>query len=378
MFWLGGSQHAFASFGFYSPVTVNSAQVPSAQSNFPMLVSYTDNRLKTVGNGGHVQNANGYDIRPYSDSSLSTALTYELESYDGSAGTVVMWVKIPSINVGSVVYLAYGDASLSSDGSSSSTWSNGYVEVLHMNDNAASTAVTAEVGGNGVSNNNTSSMTTAGKIGKSLSFIPANSDAVNFDNKFTATGGEYTIDFWSNPGGSGAFDTMAYNLNVGRYWIYSHDGGNWGGNTHAVSVADSVDGSNNLSATNSVPDSTWTHVVITLDASGNVSKAYINGVLDPSTNVFTGMDFNGAGILFSLMATYNQAGSFAQGILDQWTFSTTVRSANWIATEYNNESAPSTFATLGTEVSNTTTAIYQPVLALFQGAFNLLSGQLKL
>ncbi len=90
------------------------------------------------------------------------------------------------------------------------------------------------------------------------------------------------------------------------------------------------------------------------------------------------MDFNGAGILFSLMATYNQAGSFAQGILDQWTFSTTVRSANWIATEYNNESAPSTFATLGTEVSNTTTAIYQPVLALFQGAFNLFSGQLKL
>src|SRR5262245_20236244 len=42
-------------------MTVNHALVPSTQSNFAVLVSVTDPALKTVSNGGHVANANGYD-----------------------------------------------------------------------------------------------------------------------------------------------------------------------------------------------------------------------------------------------------------------------------------------------------------------------------
>ena len=37
-------------------------KVPSTQSNFTVLVSLSDLALKTVANGGHVANANGYDI----------------------------------------------------------------------------------------------------------------------------------------------------------------------------------------------------------------------------------------------------------------------------------------------------------------------------
>src|ERR1043166_9148404 len=117
-------------FSFYSPVTVQSGQVPSTQTNFPMLVSYTDNRLKSVANGGHCQTP--FDIRPYSDSSLTTALTFESVFYSASTGQVEMWVKIPSIADGSIVYLAYGDASLSSDGSSSSTWDSHFKGVWHL------------------------------------------------------------------------------------------------------------------------------------------------------------------------------------------------------------------------------------------------------
>src|SRR5438477_11294376 len=97
-------------FGYYTPITVAAGQVPSTQTNFAKLTLQTDNRFKTVANGGHVQNSSGFDIRPYSDSSLSTALTYELERYNASTGEVVMWVKIPSLSDGYVTYLGYGDS----------------------------------------------------------------------------------------------------------------------------------------------------------------------------------------------------------------------------------------------------------------------------
>jgi hypothetical protein len=44
------------------------------------------------------------------------------------------------------------------------------------------------------------------------------------------------------------------------------------------------------------------------------------------------------------------------GSLDEARVSTVARSADWITTEYNNQSAPGTFETLGTEVPLTTAA----------------------
>src|SRR5712675_599468 len=121
-------------FSFYSPLSINSAQVPSTQTDFPVLVSVTDARFKTVGNGGHVQNSSGFDIRPYTDSTLTTAITgYELERYNASTGEVVMWVKVSSLTSASTPFvLAYGDAGISTDGSSSSTWSNSFRSDFHL------------------------------------------------------------------------------------------------------------------------------------------------------------------------------------------------------------------------------------------------------
>src|SRR5678815_5698623 len=95
LFLLSSASNAFGAFGYSIPVTINSGQVPSTQTDFPVLVNFTDARFKTVGNGGHVQNSSGFDIRPYSDAALTTAITgYELERYNASTGEVVMWVKV--------------------------------------------------------------------------------------------------------------------------------------------------------------------------------------------------------------------------------------------------------------------------------------------
>ena len=49
-------------------MTIDHTKVPSTQSNFTVLVSVTDPALKTLANGGHVANANGFDIGFYADS----------------------------------------------------------------------------------------------------------------------------------------------------------------------------------------------------------------------------------------------------------------------------------------------------------------------
>ena len=61
-------------------LTIDHTKVPSTQSNFTVLVSVTDAALKTVANGGHVANANGYDIGFYADSSGSTKLKWEINT----------------------------------------------------------------------------------------------------------------------------------------------------------------------------------------------------------------------------------------------------------------------------------------------------------
>src|SRR4029077_3486466 len=79
-------------------MTVNHTLVPSTQSNFTVLVSVTDPALKTLANGGHVANVNGYDIGFYADSGGTTKLKWEVESYNGTTGNLIAWVKIPSVS----------------------------------------------------------------------------------------------------------------------------------------------------------------------------------------------------------------------------------------------------------------------------------------
>ena len=95
-------------------MTIDHTKVPSTQSNFTVLVSLTDPALKTIANGGHVANANGFDIGFYADSGGTTKLKWEVEKYDGTTGNLIAWVKIPSVSstTDTVFYLFYGDPSI--------------------------------------------------------------------------------------------------------------------------------------------------------------------------------------------------------------------------------------------------------------------------
>ena len=138
-------------------MTVNHTLVPSTQSNFTVVVNVTDVALKTIANGGHVANANGYDIGFYADSGGSTKLKWEVEKYDGTVGNLIAWVKIPSVSstTDTSFYMFYGDPSITTDQSDPvNTWDSNFKAVYHFGNGTTLSATDSTGGNNGTLINN--------------------------------------------------------------------------------------------------------------------------------------------------------------------------------------------------------------------------------
>ena len=133
-------------FLYRKAITIDDTKVSPCSSNitdFPVLISITgDANLKTVANGGHVANSNGYDIVFRASNGL-TALDHEVESYDGTAGTLVAWVKVPTLSytADTTIYIYYGNSGISSDQSNpTGVWDANFKGVWHLKENPAGTA----------------------------------------------------------------------------------------------------------------------------------------------------------------------------------------------------------------------------------------------
>src|SRR5215469_6656960 len=125
-------------FGFFHALSVDHTQVPSNQSNFPVLVNFTDNNFATVANGGKVQNSSGFDIGFYADNNAATKLAWEMERYTATSGEVIAWVKLPTVSSTSpntTFYVFYDDPTINTDQSNpTGVWDANYLGVYHLKD----------------------------------------------------------------------------------------------------------------------------------------------------------------------------------------------------------------------------------------------------
>ena len=345
---LFATSQAWAAFGYYSPISVNSAQVPSTQTDFPVLVSVTDARFKTVANSGHVQNANGYDIRPYTSSALSSAITgYELERYNATTGEVVMWVKVSSLSSSTTpIYLAYGDSGISTDGSSTTTWSNSFLGVYHLKD-----GTTLNVNSSTGSNNGTNHSVTAttGQIDGAGGFVSASSQYVDLSTGIAPTA--ITISAWVNatsfPNAANAVVVRNNASNANAFLFVKSNGKLNCGCVATNQRQYDGTGSHTLSS------STWYYLTLSYDSSAGLI-GYVNAASDGTVAANGTMNTGAANTNIGRDPT---AGTLLwNGKIDEARVAGVARSADWITTEYNNQSAPGTFETLGTEVAVTTGA----------------------
>jgi hypothetical protein len=337
-------------FGYARAIVLDHTKVGSADlTDFPVGIIGTYASLATVANGGRVTSSSGFDIRPYADSGGATPLAFELVAYDSATGAVELWVKVPTLShtVDTTIYLFYGNAGLTTDGSTSA-WDSSFQAVYHLADNAATTTVKGSVGSNAVAQGNTSARSVAGAFGSALTFDGV-ADYLDLSSKFAAAGGEYTYSLWvKRDAGDNGF-LFDFSDAGGNRWVLALGGGNWGGVSGGIGVARSpLFASENLSGPATVSTGVWTHLLITSSASGATMTGYLNAVAQTTLSAA----LSGAGGAPSIVgARDSHAAFFFKGALQEIRVSTVVRTPGWILAEYNNQSSPATFYSVGSETA---------------------------
>jgi len=335
-------------FGYYKSVTINHTQCGSTDAtDFPVTIWITDADFKTVGNGGKVQNSTGYDIRPYADSALTTALTFELvaATYVATTGAFEMHVKIPTVShtVDTVFYLALGDASISTDGSSTAAWNTGFFAVYHYPNGTALTLADSTSNANTQTGTNTPTAAT-GTIDGGIGLASASTQRAQSANAQLPGGGSRagTISVWvkatSFPNAYN--DTAGQNDSTFFFVLMVKSTGKL-----ACYLTPSVGGNINYDGTGSHTLSTATWYYLTMVYSSTVGLiGYVNAASDGTAAANGFLQLGNTPIFTGGDAAF---GRNWNGVIDEMRLSSVVRSADWITTEYNNQVAGSTFLTWG-------------------------------
>ncbi|MBI2669681.1 MAG: DUF2341 domain-containing protein [Candidatus Yanofskybacteria bacterium] len=336
-------------YSFSRVITIDHLKVPNTdQANFPVLVSGTYNYLATVPNGGKAQNSNGHDIVFATDSTCLTLLNWEMETYNSATGVVNAWVKIPNVSHLSDTTFAvcYGNPAISSfQGNVAETWNAGYTGVWHLSNGATLNAVNSV---NGVSGTISGSVATSGRIDGAASFDGAG-DSIRTD--VTLNNSARSYEFW-------ALRTSEGENGLGRYFEKQTGGANaellYNNVYNGDALYYSRFFSNGQAEWAVAPPSAgvFHHIVVTYDSSlaSNDPIFYVDGAAKPLI-----INFNASGIasvnadayvIGNRIPTNNRSW---HGKFDEVRIVNSVLSADWVQTEYNNQSSPSTFYSVGIE-----------------------------
>jgi hypothetical protein len=351
-------------FGYRRAITVAGSAVPSTQLNFPMLVSGTFPYLATLANGGLITKLTTLnsvvvpaDLIFTSDPSGSALLKWEIASYTLATGAIEVWVQIPSLSNGTVVYMFYNNPSATTyAGNAAGAWDPNFGSVYHMGQNPNGSApqltdstvngvnLTTSVFGTGTLSS------VPGQIGSAVYTTSANEyNGASLVSTANSGGGagSWSISGWFNFRGFDSYDS-GFNPILGVST----------GSSHRLIVIDNsnvvtgqVFGSGNSSFIVTAPTSplstgAWYFFCVTFD--GTTVALYQNGALVGTAAGVLGTVSDGV-VRVAYSAAFQARAT--NSYFDEIRFSSTNRSAGWIATEYNNQSSPSTFYTIGSSTS---------------------------
>ena len=316
--------------------TSDTAKIPSTQTDFPVLVNLTEPDLKTVANGGHVQNANGYDIS-FTSSDGSTVLSHEIERYNTATGEYIAWVKIPGLSTNVIIYIYYGNSTATTNPSTPAVWDANYTMVQHQDETSGTLTDSTSNANNGtpyftpVTNQNAT-----GKIEGADSFDGVN-DYVDLCNNLGYTTQVSAFAWFKSQGAPAGNYHIIFGGQELEISIYTTGYLRTGVYTNQRYVSNHGSG---------LTDGNWHYVGFIFN--GSTKKSYIDGA-------FVGEQTAIAGSLTYSFANRRMgrwgASSvyYANGAIDEVRISNSARSADWIKTEYSNQNDPCTFYSVGTE-----------------------------
>ena len=357
-------------YSYQRAIVINSTKVPNTdQVNFPFLFNSTDPMLASTANGGHVTSANGYDILFTSDPAGQNILSYEMESYDPVHGQVTAWVRIPTLSHTSdtVIYMFYGNSGITtSQQNAAGVWDSNYEAVYHLSDAGSSLATDSTANANSAPY--TSVVSAPGEIAGAAAFN-GNSSYMQIPGAafpsypYTGEGGsgQYTTTDGFAASFEAWFKTTTEGVILGQVANGTYPGG---GRTPSIPglYIDSTgilracffdtNGAVQIVSSAAYNDGNWHHAAVTF--TDGTETLYVDGQAlgsqqtDETSYAYTYWYFVGAGFAQG-WANTNDYWFYFGGDVDEVSVSNSARSADWIATEFNNQDSPSTFYTLYAE-----------------------------
>jgi hypothetical protein len=338
---LANASGTYSAWSYMRTVTIDHTKVQSNLANFPVLITLTDANL-----AAHAKSTGDDILFTLQD---GTKLFHEIESYTSSSGTIVTWVKIPSISstVDTTINMYYGNPSASNQQDAIHVWdSNNYKAVWHLP--AAGATLSAKDSTNNHKDGTTvAAASTTGKIDGAGNFAAGSSNYVGVTDTTYFNLANIAVSAWIKPSGTqGANTDVIDKCHDGKNgWVleYTSNGQNliFFMSNGATMIA--------AQSTTALNDNTWHFVVGTCD--GSSVKLYVDGVQQASTSYSGNAVYVNKNLAIGRWETTTPSRYF-NGAIDEVRISSAATSADWIKTEYNNQNSPASFAIVSSEIVN--------------------------
>ncbi|MFX0088011.1 MAG: DUF2341 domain-containing protein, partial [Candidatus Hodarchaeota archaeon] len=342
---------------FRKNITISASKVSSDLTNFPVYIDIFDTDLQQDAQ------ASGNDIL-FTNAS-GDLLDHEIEIYDrvynSSHSHLVAWVKTNlSSSQDTIISMYYGNPTAINQENPSAVWDENYEFVLHMNQDPSSSDILDSTSNNFDFNvESTGSMTSDdlvyGQTGHALTF-DGNDDFIYLpiSEGFIGPTSAMTFEFWIMfpNGGPGARDFLAVPATSGgdpRLSFYDE---------FEFHIETTTDTDTVTSNQTSFSANTWYHFVGLWNGSGvGIHQIYLGGSLDG----FAGSPLSGTHISWNTLSIGTEDDSsdgpggnadgdrFLHATLSEFRLSNTIRSATWIATEFENQNDTQTFYSISSE-----------------------------
>jgi hypothetical protein len=308
-------------------------------------------QLATTAHGGYVTSANGYDLIFTSDAACATKLSFEIDTYNGTTGAGNWWVLLSTLSssANSTIYMCFGNSAVTtSQENVPAVWNTYYLGVWHFGDGATLSYKNSVDGIVGTPTGSPTAITTLSGtacIGGCINF-PGGANYIDSGEStvFNVTGLSVEVFIDSGTAGScGTVYVFASNANGSGpgYQFYTC------GNGFDVQAQDGGSPYFFLQRTaSSAAGTPWYFVGIIPTGGGSTLYQFVNnsaltgpyygavqGIGSSSNDLFIGSSADGSNTFY--------------GGLDELRIYSGVEPADWRLAVYTNESAPTSFFTLG-------------------------------
>jgi Concanavalin A-like lectin/glucanases superfamily/Domain of unknown function (DUF2341) len=325
------------------PITILGTKVSGSLADFPVWIDLVDADIAARAQ------PNGADI--FFTDSNGGALDRELASWSQATHELRAWVRLPSLAMqDTTIYVEYGDASKAPSPNPAGVFKSSFAAVWHLDDALSATAIvdsTGKLAATAVGLSPADSV--SAQLGNGIAFDGTGAGMITFANPLSGNA-VHTISVWVNQPATAHTSTIflvgSAATDESRF-LYSY-----AGNTNGTGVGVGQYSDDWYPSNEDIEAGGWTQLVWTSEGSNKVNHLFRNGVEiagSPRTLMNAANTTGSAGYLgFAPTPAYGASNGML-GTIDEARIATVQRTQPWIATEYANQSSPSTFYTVGAE-----------------------------